>query len=99
MLAFALTAPVLTAAAIAASGPTALATSLAPWAKLRRAAEQINGIVNSVLILSFVFSSDVTPRAIRFRIRRCTALPATMPITTAVTRLTFQIFPSPLRTR
>ena len=26
------------------------------------AAEQINGIVNSVLILSFVFSSDVTPR-------------------------------------
>ena len=43
------TPPCNTASLIAASGPTALATSFAPWAKLSIAAAPINGRVNSEL--------------------------------------------------
>ena len=38
-----------TASTMAASGPTALATSFAPWAKDSSAAEQTKGMVNRVL--------------------------------------------------
>src|SRR5690554_7221107 len=41
--------PARMASLIAASGPTALATSFAPWAKLSRAAAKISGQVNRVL--------------------------------------------------
>ena len=47
-----------TASAIAASGPTAFATSFAPCAKLRRAAANIRGMVKSLLIEGFSFASD-----------------------------------------
>ena len=41
--------PVVSASLIAASGPTELATSLAPCAKLNRAAAKISGMVNREL--------------------------------------------------
>ena len=46
-----------TASTIAARGPTALATSFAPWAKESRAAEQINGMVNKELTALRRFSN------------------------------------------
>jgi hypothetical protein len=49
--------PVSAAATIAASGPTALATSLAPWANDSSAVAKISGSTNSVLTSLRRFSS------------------------------------------
>ena len=52
-----------TAETMAAKGPMALATSLAPWANDNSAAAQISGTVNSVLTERRRFSSPTAARA------------------------------------
>ena len=58
------TVPDVAALTIAARGPTAFATSLAPWAKDNSAAEQIRGIVNSLRRDRLRFSIPSDCRAI-----------------------------------
>ena len=52
-----LTAPLPSTSAMPASGPTALATSLAPWAKLKSAAANISGMVNITLTRALSFGA------------------------------------------
>ena len=68
--AFAVMPPVVTALKIAASGPTALATSLAPWANDNSAAAQISGMVNRLRTDLLRFS---IPAAARWMIGRSAA--------------------------
>ena len=62
-----------------ASGPTALATSLAPWAKLSSAAEMISGTVNSRLTPSRLLSSFGAALLIIGRTMTITARPDSEP--------------------
>ena len=64
------TAPADSASLMAASGPMALATSFAPWAKLSNAAANISGQVNRVFTPAELFSMVAARRPTRTRIRK-----------------------------
>src|SRR6056297_3972814 len=72
------------ACTMAARGPTALATSFAPWAKLRRAAESTSGIPNSTLSDLLRFSSPSACLRISGTVTSHAAMPKAAPIVSAV---------------
>src|SRR5690606_39736198 len=97
--ALSLTAPSSTASVTAARGPIALATSLAPWAKLSRAAEKIRGRVNRLLTASRVLGMELAERVIAARDPNQAMTAAPSPIRQAVRKLTGKSFFTPLSIR
>ena len=88
-----------TALTTAASGPTALATSLEPWAKDRSAVEQMSGTVNRLLTDLRVFSSRAEARATSGLTKAKARAKAAMPIITITPAPGFHTCFSPFITR
>src|SRR5574343_1138763 len=79
LAALAVTEPLTMASYMAASGPIALATSLAPWAKLSKAAENTKGQVNRLLTPSLLRSSRAALAASGLNVSKYTANATTPP--------------------
>ncbi len=99
MAALVATPPLMIASLIAARGPTALATSLAPCAKLNIAAAKISGTVNSELMLLFSLDNLLEYLRTSGTTINQDATAIATPIPRAVMRSIFQIFFNPLSAR
>ena len=87
------------ACTIAASGPTALATSFAPWAKLSKAADTIKGMPKSFFSDLFRFSSPSACLRTTGIIATQMITPKPRPIIKAEEKSIFMIFLRPLSAR
>ena len=99
ILALLVTPPLIIVSLFAASGPTALATSLAPWAKLKKAAAHIRGRVKRRFTLCFSLENLFATLASMDFTNTYKNAEKTSLIKEVVAKSTFQIYYNPLSNR